>query len=98
MLPAFRVQFVDLFLPGHRRAARTGIQFAVGFLAQFPVMEGGHGLVLVLHQGAGRLGMVVLTASGIVVQEQVVGGIIQFPVQVVPDDDLGVGLAGKMVP
>ena len=98
MLPAFFLQFIDLFPPGHGSAARTGIEFAVGLLLQFAVGEGGHGFILVLDQGAGGLGMIVRSAPGVIVQQEAVVRITQFPVHVIPDDDLGIGLAGKMIP
>ena len=42
--------------------------------------------------------MIILPLVGIVIQEQIVAGIGQLPVQIVPDDDLGAGIAGKVVP
>ncbi len=42
--------------------------------------------------------MVILTVNRVIVQEQVVAGIGQLPVQVVPDDDFGIRAAGEIVP
>ena len=90
---ALGIELVDLFLPGHGCTGGTGGQFVIRFLVQFTVGKGGHGFVFILDHRAGGLGVVVCSAVGVVVQGQVIRRIAELPVQVIPDNHLGIGLA-----